>query len=464
MKFNSHFLKRSSTVFRLLIILGVTASLSGCEPTGDQIEAIVQPNVDDFSVAFSDTASVSLSSVGTDSVFTGGSGRLLLGRNIDPYFGKFQATPFFQPTIQTALVVPELAVYDSLVLSLRYDNYTYGDTTIAMNIAVHKLLANMLDKNAYYNTDKTPYEATALGKVKVVPTPRSSGRLRIKLSDVLGKQIFSMSKNNQLPSNTEWIDLVKGLVLVPGSSDNGPLVGFRLFDDHTSIQLHYHLTEDDGVKRDSTIIKSGIGYNQILSDRKGTQLVKLPNTKRISLPSEQSGNMSFVQAGLGVMTRVDFPTIMDLKINPYTVVNKAFLHVTPLAGSVTNFYRAPDTLYAYLVDKNNEYFQGSTGFPEPARTLAGTPVFGRYQVDLLNNTAFYLFDVGGYISSVLAAGGENTTGLIFRTSPFNTSETAAQPTYDTEFTKSAQRLVIGNQRHSKNSVKLQLYYTSVNAR
>ncbi|MCF2487337.1 DUF4270 family protein [Dyadobacter sp. CY347] len=464
MKFNSHFLKRSSRVFRLLIILAVTASMSGCEPWGDEIEAIVQPNVDDFAVLFSDTTSVSLSSVGTDSVFTGGPGRLLVGRNIDPYFGTFQATAFFQPTIETALVIPELAVYDSLTLSLRYDNYTHGDTTVAMNIAVHKLLANMLDKNAYYNTDATPYEPAALGKIKVVPTPRSSGRLKIKLSDVLGKQIFTMSKSNQLPSNTEWIDLIKGLVLLPGASDNGPVVGFRLFDDQTSIQLHYHLTSDDGIKKDSTVIKSGIGYNQILGDRKGTQLAKLPNTKRISLPSEQSGNMSFVQAGLGVMTRVDFPTIKDLKLNPYTVVNKAFLQVSPLTSSVTNFYKAPDTLFAYLVDKNNEYFQGSTGFPEPLRTLNGTQVFGKYQVDLLNNTSYYVFDVGGYITTVLGTTGDNTTGIVFRTSTFNTRTSAAQPTYDSEFTKSATRLVIGNQRNSEPGVKLQLYYTSVNAR
>ncbi|SKC19010.1 protein of unknown function [Dyadobacter psychrophilus] len=464
MKFNSHILKRSSRVFRLLIILGVATSFAGCEPSGDEIEAIVQPNVDDFAVQFSDTSTVTLSTLAADSVMTGGPSRLLVGRNIDPYLGKYQATAFFQPTIDNAIVVPQLAVYDSLTLSLKYDNYAHGDTTIAMNIAVHKLLANMLDKRAYYNSNSTPYEATALGKIRVVPTPKSSGTVKIRLSDNLGKQIFQMGKNNELPSNTEWIDLVKGLVLIPGATDNGPIIGFTLSDDNTSVQLHYHLTGDDGITKDSTVIKSGIGYNQILADRKGTQLTKLPTTSRQSLPSSQSGNMSFIQAGLAVATRVDLPTVKDLKLNPYTVVNKAFLRVTPLQASVTNFYPAPSTLYAYLVDKNNEYYLGAEGFPEPLRDLRGNIKSGTYTVDLLNNTAYYEFDLSGYLTSVMATSGENTTGILLRTSPFNTETDRTLPEYNTEFSKSAARLVIGDQRNSNPGVKLQLYYTSVNVR
>ncbi|MCF0042566.1 DUF4270 family protein [Dyadobacter fanqingshengii] len=464
MKFNSHFLKRSSTVFRLLIIWGVTASLTGCEPSGDEIEAIVQPDVDDFAVQFSDTSTVTLSSLAADSVMTGGPSRLLVGRNIDPYFGKYQATAFFQPTIDNAIVVPQLAVYDSLTLSLQYDNYAHGDTTVAMNIAVHKLLEDMTTKRAYYNSNSTPYEAAALGKKRVVPTPRSSGKLSIRLSDKLGKQIFDMGKGNLLPSNTEWIDLIKGLALIPGATDNGPVIGFTLSNDNTSIQLHYHLTGDDGITKDSTVIKTNTGYNQILGDRKGTQLAKLPTTSRLSLPSAQSGNMSFIQSGLAVVTRVDLPTIKELKLNPYTVVNKAFLRVSPLKASVTNFYPAPSTLYAYLVDKNNEYYLGAEGFPEPLRNLRGEIITANYRVDLLNNTAYYEFDLSGYLTTVLAASGDNTTGILLRTSPFNTEFDRSVPDYNTEFSKSAARLVIGDQRNSDPGIKLRLYYTSVNVR
>lgn len=464
MKFNSHILKKSSTVFILLIIFGVTALLSGCNRYEDEIEAIVQPNVDDFTVLFSDTSTVSLSTIKTDSVMTGGPSRLLVGRYIDPYLGKYQASAFFQPTIETAIVVPDLAVYDSLTLSLAYDNYAHGDTTIAMNISAYKLIGNLLDKSAYYNTDTTPYDPTPLGKVKVAPTPKTSKILKIRLSDNLGKQMFQMAKNKQLPSNTEWIDFFKGLALIPSSTDNGPIIGFTLSNPNTSIKLHYHLTGDDGINKDSTVIRTRTAYNQILTDREGTQLTNLPNTQRVSLPSAQSGNMSFIQAGPGLMTRVDFPTVKDLKFNPYTVVNKAFLRVSPLKASVTKFYPAPSVLYAYLVNKNNEYFIGANEFPEPLRNLGGEIITGQYTIDMLNNESYYLFDVTGFLTTVLATTGENTAGIVLRSSPFNTDGPASIPDYDSEFSKSAARLVIGDQKNSDPGVKLQLYYTSVNAR
>jgi hypothetical protein len=332
-----------------------------------------------------------------------------------------------------------------------------------MNIAIHQLQADLLDRSAYYNDYTTPYDATPLGKVKVVPMPLTAKTLKIKLSDKLGKQIFEMGKNNLLTSNTEWINLVKGLAILPGANDNGPVVGFRLGNDSTSIQLHYHFTEVDGIKKDSTVITSIIAYNQILANRTGTQLAKLPNTKRLLLPSEQSGNMSFVQAGLGVMTRVDFPTLLDLKSNPYTVVNKAYLRVTPLKSSVTNFLPPPRVLYAYLVNKYNEFFiDGATGYPLALKDLGGSIVAGEYKVDYVNNTAYYLFDMSGYVTSVLASGGDNSTGIVFRTSPFTILENQqSSPAVDTEFTKSASRLVIGNQQNSDPGVKLELYYTAV---
>ena len=468
MKFNSSFLKKSPTVFKLLILLCLTASLSGCDPVGDQIEAIVQPNVDDFSVLYTDSTTVALSTIGTDSVMTGAPARLLVGRYIDPYFGKFQSAAYFEPTIQSGLVYPDLAVYDSLTLSLRYDGYSHGDTTVAMNISVHQSLVDLLDRRVYFNDYVTPYDPTPLGKVKLLPTPRNTRTVKVKLSDKLGKQIFELAKSNQITSNTEWINVLKGLALIPGSNDNGPVVGFALSDEATALQIHYHTIEVDGVKKDSTVIRTNIAYNQILGDRTGTQLTKLPVNNRMSLPSEQSGNMSFIQAGLGVMTRIDLPTILDFKANPYTVVNRAYLRVTPLKASVTNFLSPPAELFAYLVDRNNEFYvDQTTGFPAALTDLSGRVVVtGRYTVDLLNNTAYYLFDLSGYLTTIMVSG-TNTAGIVLRTSTFDiTSQnrSTVYPAANTEFTKSASRLVIGNQQNSDPGVKLEVYYTSVQNR
>lgn len=114
MKFKSGYLKGFFKASPLLFILGMSASMIACDPTGDEIGALVQPDPDDFTVGFTDTARVQLSTVITDSVMTGSAGRMLVGRFTDPYFGKLQAASFFRPAINNGLNLAQEAVYDSL--------------------------------------------------------------------------------------------------------------------------------------------------------------------------------------------------------------------------------------------------------------------------------------------------------------------------------------------------------------
>lgn len=464
MKFNSFFYKRSSAVFRLLVVFSLSAYMTGCE-SGPSVEALVQPNPDDFAVIFSDTSTVALSSVGTDSMMTGSvtlgvPERMLVGRYVDPYFGKVQASSFFQTATSGAVTVPELAVYDSLVLSLKYDGYTYGDTTAAMNLSVHKLQSNIMDKGVYYNTNTMPYDALPIGQAKVVPRPKTNNQLRIKLSDVLGKEIFGKAQNNQITSNNDWVNLVKGLVLRPAVTDNGSFVGFTRAN--TNVQIHYHVSNADGIQKDSSIVSLVANYNQILADRAGTQLAKLPVTHRIALPSSQTGNMSFIQAGLGTMTRVDFPYVNQLKYNKFSVVNRAVLRVTPLRASVSDFTAPPASLYVYLCDKNNEPLISNTdGLPIPLFNLDGSQIVSsEYYTDLINNKQYYLLDVSSFVSTLVSSDFTQTGGLLIRTSPYGRSTQY----YDagTEFSQSVNRLVIGNQSNGDPGVKLELYYTHVN--
>ena len=103
-------------------------SLASCQ-WGDEVTSLVQPNPDDFLALYSDSMTVNLSTIGEDSIMTGAASRLFVGRFADPYLGKMHSIPFFQPTLDGSLNLADAAVYDSLILSLRYDGYYYGDTT-----------------------------------------------------------------------------------------------------------------------------------------------------------------------------------------------------------------------------------------------------------------------------------------------------------------------------------------------
>ncbi|WP_439556797.1 DUF4270 family protein [Dyadobacter sp.] len=467
MKFKSGYLKGFFKASPLLFILGLSASMIACDPTGE-IEALVQPNPDDFTVGFTDTARVQLSTVITDSVMTGSAGRMLVGRFTDPYFGKLQAASFFRPASNNGLNFAQEAVYDSLVLSMYYDTYTYGDTTKPMNLSIHKLQSDILDKNVYFSTNSTPYDAVPLGKVKLAPRPLTSKRVVIRLSDVLGNDVFAKAKANLIPSNTEWINLVKGLLIRGAANDEGAIVGFRT--DSATVNMYFHTPQVDGIRKDSVVIRNSAIYNQVLSDRTGTQIANLPVTKRISYPTSQTGNNAFIQAGTGIMTRIDLPTVRDLRRQQYIAANRAFLRITPKRLSVTDQFKAPPALYAFRVDRNNEFYLQSSGegsgFPLPLYTLATAnqrplAVKGSYINDLLTNKQYYLLDISSYVTELLTSETGDIGSLVLRTSPFNERATPTYPGENTEFTNSFNRLVFGDQQSDDPGVKLELYFTKI---
>ena len=460
----NYFQSFSPAIYKFLVIIGLSFSLASCQ-WGDEVVALTQPNPDDFAALYTDTTSVKLSTVGTDSIMTGSSSRLFVGRFTDPYMGRMEATPYLQTAISSALSIANEAVYDSLVLYLKYDGYYYGDTTKAMNLSVHALQEDMLLKSVYYNDDFTPYDKAPIGQIKLFPEPRPSARalkkrVRIRLSDELGKKVFDMAKGNLITLNSDWINILKGVNILAASSDNSAVVGFAR--DSTSIKLHFHRPEVEGVTKDSTTIGLYASYNQVLADRSKTVLSKLSTNSRIALPSSESGEMTFIQNGSGIMTRVDLPSIRQFKYNKYTFANRAYLRVYPLQQSVTTSYFAPAALYAYLCDKNNSFYTDpTTGFPQALTSLAGAAVTAPLINDLVNNQQYYDIDVSQYAAGIIQSESEESAGILLRASAFGT-QTTTYPDLNTEFSKSFDRLIIGSQNNpTDRGVKLNLYYTTV---
>ena len=467
MRFISYYFKTlSPVVLKFLVIIGLSISVVSCQ-WGDEVTTLVPPNPDDFAASFSDTTSVKLSIVATDSFMTGSQTRLFVGRFTDPYFGVMQATTYFQPGLQSSLVLAEKSEYDSLILSLEYDGYYYGDTTKIMDLSIHALQEDILLKSAYYSDDSTPYDASPIGRALFYPNPRpnignrvvTKKILKIKLSTALGKKIFDAAKANLLTTSAEWINLLKGITLVP-ATNNSAVVGFLTAS--ASLQLHYHTPEIEGVTKDSTVFQLSALYNQILSDKSKTVLARLPG-RRLSLPSSQTGELGMVQAGSGVMTRVDLPTVKQLSYNKYTFANRAYLIIEPLFLSATDQFRAPPELHVYLCDKNNEYLQGSDGFPAPLTTLDESVVASSLITDLINNKQYYKLDVSKYVSAILQSDSDEAAGLLLRTSGFDPRRRDFRlPDVDSDFSKSFDRLVFGSYYNPTNrGVKLQIYYTTI---
>jgi len=476
MKFISYRFKTCSPVVsKFLVAAGLSLSFASCQ-WGDQVDALVQPNPDEFTAVYSDTNSVALSTLKLDSLMTGASGRLLVGQFTDPYLGKMQSTAFIQfgtnvgDGADGVLRLPENAIYDSLSLALRYDGYYYGDTTKIMNVDIHELSSDLTLKpdltpiQAIYNYHSTPYDVKAVGSARIYPRPRPRAgtlgsatnrlELSVKISDVLGRKVFDSVKANKITNNAQWIQLLKGFA-IKASSENYSVLGFTR--DNTALRLYYHTPGAvEGITRDSLSVNLWANYNQTLGDRTGTVLSKLPNTYRSSLPSSQTGNMSFVQAGSGIMTRLDFPGLNEYKYLNYTFANSSRLVIEPLRNSFSRHLFLPANLFAYVCDKNNDYVY-SEGSPISGLTGAASAPL---TTDFLNDRQYYVLDVTQFIRNNFQNESPEKYGLLLRTSsPIPTSSGFNMLDGNTEFSKSFDRLVLGDQTNPSGKVKLELYYT-----
>jgi hypothetical protein len=120
-----------------------------------------------------DTFSVSLSTVILDTVITSGTGSLLIGNYRDEVFGKTTSHSYFQIGIPGNVDVENDDIYDSLKLVIKYNGYSFGDTTKNQKILVHHLTEKIEfdDGNAITSKTSFGYNPQPIGSIIYTPGP-----------------------------------------------------------------------------------------------------------------------------------------------------------------------------------------------------------------------------------------------------------------------------------------------------
>ena len=215
--------KNSLPVF-LIILLVVSVS---CQRTEFNVgQTFIHTN---SNITLVDTVSAVLSTVFLDSVATSGKGVILAGKykdNQNPNgfnIGYVKASSYFElglpPFLSTATPPPSYSVFDSVVLTLYYSNYYYGDTNRPQTISAYQLTEQLtgytnVDGN-FYNTTSFPYNNVPLGTQTFTPHPVAKTSMSIRLSDALGKQLLSyqINGNYNFSSQAIFLDYFNGIYL-----------------------------------------------------------------------------------------------------------------------------------------------------------------------------------------------------------------------------------------------------------
>lgn len=437
-------------IYSIAVLTGILY-LYGCEKAYIRFgEQVVDAGITNIVVV--DTLTPVISTVFRDSVVTSQTGTVLAGSYNDDVFGKISVASF--AVLAAPSAVPDMhvsAAYDSLVLQMRGDSSFYGDTTAAQRFYVHQL-ASVIEfgegQTKLYDRSDFPVQAAPLGAANISIRPSLKDSVKIRLNDATGKGLFELiqSKSQQVLTDADFEQYFKGIRISPGAGvENTAIYGFS---DSITMRLYYHESDPYLTEKhiDFVLTARNKQFNQVHYNRAGTALNQ-PIPESRELPSELTGQAAYVQPLTGAILKVRFPTLRSLlQRDDYVKIMKADLIIPPLKASYSTKYMLPPQIVASPTTVNNETggYLGEAG-------VTGTQgaQYGNLVTDwIYGEDTYYSYDVTAYLQAQVAISADNTNGLLF----FPPS-----PAYTTRFN----RLVTGNHQNSAGSVKLKLYYISV---
>ena len=278
-----------------------------------------------------DTLTVSTSTMKFDSITTSESTRILTGKYTDSVFGSITASSYMQFLPETYTIDSE-AEFDSIVMVLGYDKYYYNDTLQKNTIHIKKINENLKPESDdyFYNTSNIGYDEDDLGFLEYYPRPLAGDSITITLVDDFGTDVFSRLQEKNIVNSDEYRDYFKGIGIVPDDT----------VQEYMDIQIN--------------ATTSPIPFfNKITADDPIVPLQTLTNSK-VNLESADSNNQSFIESGIGIAMRVQFPHINSLYDIPGNgTILDGVLKIKPVAQSYDDHLKLRDTLAVYVVDQNN---------------------------------------------------------------------------------------------------------------
>lgn len=364
-----------------------------------------------FRNVFTDTCTVTASTLRFDSLETSGKKVAWVGRYTHPLWGTHTASSYVAYTLPAyGTSIEQTVVFDSLTISLIYRPYFSGDTTLPHKIDIHRLAQKLvLNDNGYlYAHSDFNYDPELLGSRTFKPRPRSEETLEIRLSDTFGKDLLTRFHNRDDQVSSDFFpNYFKGLVLVPDTTLCQSLLSFQAADSSATLRLYYHIKDSNKDQQVLTFSPTvATQFNRIEHNSGGTPLEGYPG-KKTELPSASIGDRALVCALSGWYSRLDFPYLNNLLLEGEAVeIEDASLRIYPETGTYSPYNPLPDSIYLYIADENNvitDVVQDNLGNEVQIGYLVADGTYG-------GNT-YYSFDITTFLAGELGAFGMNKHNL-----------------------------------------------------
>ncbi|NRD23545.1 DUF4270 family protein [Winogradskyella litoriviva] len=337
-------------VFTLVVAIVVISCSTDSEENLLAGEDFTSTNIRVLSV---DTFSVKFSTMKFDSIATSISSRLMIGKYTDDDMGIVNSSSYFSFN-STSYSIDNDAVLDSVGLVLGYDTYYYNDTTQVATLNIHKLTEKMSsDDDTFYNTSTTAYETTPLITKSYIPTPNKDS-IYVTLPYTFGEELFNDIRDNNITDDESLYQKLKGFTIIPGTDDNGSVIGFSPSSEDTYIRFYYTIPDELYTDEYTYDFSIDTYYNHTETDVTGLPLESIID-QEYNLDSSDSNGICYNQSGTGYVTKIEFPTIKNIyDIGREGTILDAVLYIEPNTGSHSDIQPLNESLLLYTIDQNND--------------------------------------------------------------------------------------------------------------
>jgi hypothetical protein len=218
------------------------------------------------------------------------------------------------------------------------------------------------------------------------------------------------------------------------------VLGFNIGNSLPAMRLYYHYVDFSTISKHLDFVISSYSSLQFNHFEVQNPLITLPATQKEKLPAAFTGNTTFILGGAGIVTRVEFPYLKELRAF-YDNMNvlRAELIVEP-ARNTYKTINLPENVSLFETDKLNRFGNAIYDL-NTSSILKGDLVIDEvYQED-----TYYSFDITDFISSKLTEASDDVPALLITITP-------------DEFYKKLDRVIFGSKKNPDNKVKLKLYY------
>jgi hypothetical protein len=391
---------------------------------------------------FVDTLTVNSFSVRLDSIHTSTYKTILIGKHDDPELGEIWARSYFRVGLPSSIDLPNDAVFDSVQLILSYNKYYVGDTMNSCTIKVHRLTQIMkaTEDGYLYNTSSFSYNPDVFGSVTFMPRPNSGDSVKITIDPAFGNQLFDlcMDENVRITNLDNFLYFLKGLV-VSFDDASDIILGFKSSTSIPMIRIYYQYFDYDVKHKylDFPMIDANL---QFIEYGINNPKIEFPQQQKYKLPVQLTNNVSYIQGGLGIVTRLEIPFLRSLlELHQNIKVLRAVLVMEPLKNSYRHI-SLPDSISLYYTDNQNRFVSAVLDKATQKTELASLTVDEVFQEDTK-----YTIEITDFINYKLTEESDDTPALLVIITP-------------NRIYKTVDRLILGSQLHTNNDIQLKIYY------